>query len=263
MTDLNIPNIYTSDLLAKEEIWRRWNDQDLKKEILLFLKEDIPSVLTENPRIFLARNVATPNEEFLEFLRVSNQVDLKPLILEYTADKFVSMNKDKYYLANLLFHNEKEEYNKINEDVKNIVDMSRFDGTRISEIKTRWGESLVEFHHRMLQEVSTRGVSFLDMSQWVMRQGGTARSYYVHFLALFICHGVLAEVYLPHIKKEVEFVDEVVMPAIDRLHSLFGFKPLITPIFHSKNIDQLDNGIESWMLYPESAKKILPNELSK
>ena len=63
----NIRNIYSTHIIAKDELKNRWNDLNLKKEVELFLENDVPQFLQDSPKAYLARCIATPNFEFLKF----------------------------------------------------------------------------------------------------------------------------------------------------------------------------------------------------
>ena len=42
--EFDIKDIYTPLSVAKKEIWRRWNDKELRKKVEKFLGGDIPEV---------------------------------------------------------------------------------------------------------------------------------------------------------------------------------------------------------------------------
>lgn len=64
--------IYVSLEEAKEEIWRRWNDKDLRKKVEDFLGGDIPEPFKKEPRAVLARPITTPDIEHMHFLEMSH-----------------------------------------------------------------------------------------------------------------------------------------------------------------------------------------------
>ena len=94
--------IYTPLEEAKEEIWKRWNNEILRKEVEEFLGE-VPEVFKKEPRACLGRQILSPNYEYLRFLDLVQGIDLKPLCLEYLEDMFITTNKDKTYLAKMAF----------------------------------------------------------------------------------------------------------------------------------------------------------------
>ena|SRR4030067_1261493 len=94
--------IYTTLEEAKEEIWKRWNDEFLRKEVEKFLGE-IPEVFKKEPKACLLRQMVSPNYEYYNFLNLIPKINLKPLCLEYLEDMFITTNKDKTYLAKMAF----------------------------------------------------------------------------------------------------------------------------------------------------------------
>lgn len=216
-------DIYTPLEEAKEEIWRRWNDQALKEKVTRFLG-DIPVVFQAGPRACYDRNVISPNNEFIEFLSLSRTTHLKPLGFEYFADKFVSGNIDKYYLGIMPFHKGVNRKNQRIYQYKRIIDFNKFDGKSFKNITTLWGENLIDFHHRLIS-MKSLAIDKYDASLWLMLNGGNASDYYLKSLALFICHGILFDNYDEG--EEEEFDRQVVFPAIKEITKLFHHKPLI------------------------------------
>lgn len=94
--------IYTPLEEAKEEIWRRWNNQELKNEVTHYLGT-VPSVFEAEPRAYLARNIVSPDNECRKFLKEAKRINLTPILGEFSDDKFVSMNRDKLGLAKMAF----------------------------------------------------------------------------------------------------------------------------------------------------------------
>ncbi len=99
-------DIYTSLEEAKEEVWKRWNNEALLKEVKAFVG-DIPEPLRNEPRAWLDRYVATPDNEFFYFLELAGHVKLKPLAIESLDDKFYRKNVDKMCLAEMKFLDKK------------------------------------------------------------------------------------------------------------------------------------------------------------
>lgn len=64
----DIKEIYTPLSVAKKEIWRRWNDKDLRKKVEDFLGGELPKALrSKEPGAVLSRDVISPNKEFSIF----------------------------------------------------------------------------------------------------------------------------------------------------------------------------------------------------
>ena len=261
LDDPAISRLYTPIDIAKEEIWKRWNNEDLKKEVEKFLGNDIPEIFQGKPKAVLARSIASPNREAIHFLKMAQKVDLQPVIIEYLSDKFVAENSDKYYLGKLFFYNERGNHggDRIT-TVKIINDIDGGDGHPMCDMTTKWGEGFSDFHHKMLNAMGLDELSFVDMSAWLSNHGRTAKDYYTQYLALFLCHGVLLEEFLTYNKKDRGFVEQIFVPAMVKLEIMFGVKSLVAPLFHSDNLTDLGEDGEKWMQYPESLKQFIPEE---
>ena len=205
----NIADIYTSLEDAKEEIWKRWNNGALRRQVQEFLGK-IPEVLNE-PKAYLARNIMTPNAEHNHFVKIAKQVNLKPLGGEYLEDKFVKRNIDKLGLGKISIFRGKNKNGKGMFIHRKIIDIKKDDGKKFSEIKTLWGEGFVDFHHRILKSCSSE-IEIFDASSWLMSKGRNPKEYYLYFLTLFVCHGILFENLLTD-GYEKKFTNEIIYPA--------------------------------------------------
>lgn len=251
--------IYVTPEVAKEEIWKRWNNADLKREVEEFLGNDIPDFLKDAPKSVLARNIASPNREAMNFLKISKDLGLQPSFVEYLSDKFVSVNFDKRHLSKIFFYNGKGRSGGDKVSASEIVDMPKADGHKIYDVKTKWDEGFTEFHHRLFSEVLPQeNISIFDASSWLARHGGDAQRYYEHYLALFLCHGVLAEMFLLYTEEDKAFFENIVMPAIQALEKRFGVLPLIVQIAPPETSADL-----SWKYYPEFMKTMIPCEYAR
>jgi hypothetical protein len=67
-------------------------------------------------------------------------------------------------------------------------------------------------------------VSF-DISNWILRLG-KAEQYYKEFFKFFICHNILAEVYLSD-GNEAAFTNKVILPILESTKEKSNLKPLI------------------------------------
>ncbi len=63
-----VNKIYTPLSVAKEEIWRRWNDKALRKKVEDFLGVNLPEPFKNEPRAVMLRYIATPNFEASFFI---------------------------------------------------------------------------------------------------------------------------------------------------------------------------------------------------
>ncbi len=231
--------IYTPLSVAKEEIWRRWNDKELRKKVEDFLGGDIPEVFLSEPRAILARHVASPNNETSWFLDMAEASGLKYVFLEYLQDKFTFRNLSKYYLGKLVFRDGVGKHAGDKLFVEKIVDFNQAESKKICDVLTLSEMNLVDFHHELLRGngVNLDGAVF-DMSEWYSKHGGVAKRYYEYYFALLICYGILFENYLSD-KNEGSFVQEVITPAFKKVYGLFGVKPLVVSLVPKKSENDL------------------------
>ena len=244
--------IYTPLSVAKEEIWKRWNDKELKKKVEKFLNGTAPNYLKKSPHSFLVRQITSPDVEFFHFLDLSEMLKLDPLFVEYREDKFTSCNDDKYYRCNMYFYEGEGRSHKNIIKSKKIIDFDKYDGKKIKDVETLWQSSILDFHHNLIREIYPSAFnSIVDVSDWVKKNGKTASNYYLHFLAWFICHGVLFENF-PINKKGIDFTRKLVLENMKKLEKEFGVKPLILPIAPIE-----DQGDVYWWSYPEKVGSIV------
>lgn len=245
----DVSGIYTPLSIAKKEIWNRWNDKELRNRVEDYFAE-VPEVFKDNPKAVLFRNVATPNFEAKLFLDLASCVDLKPAYIEFTKDKFCTRNQDKLTLGKMVFFcgKDKKGGNIINHE--NIIDIKNDDNKHFDEIETHWGENFIDFHHRMFAAFINSEIETFDISQF-KANGESAFDVYVKVLSFFVCHGVLFENYIEkdnHYEKR--FTNEVVLPAIAKVESIFGLKPLIIPLLPIR-----EEANQEWMWYPSDLRK--------
>ena len=251
---LNDKNVfYTSLEEAKEKIWHRWHNADLRKKVGEFLRK-IPRPLQEAPRAVLDRNIATPNFEYFHFLQLVANVSLSPLVTEYIGDKFVTLSVDKLGLAKMPFYIGRNKKKGILFEYKNVIDFAKYQGAPIGEIKTLWGEPLVDFHHLLLS-TNNGDIPLLDASAWYKSNGGNAEGYYHNYLALFICNGILFENFITN-EEEERFARSVVYPAFKKVSQHFGLKPLIVPLYPEDKAKDI-----YWRCYSPDIKAIVLEEL--
>lgn len=254
--NFKVGDIYTSLEVAREEIWKRWNDKELRKKVEEFFGEGILEAVRDEPRAVIVRQVASPNMEFFRFLELVKCTDLRPLVNEYVKDKFVSVNSCKLSLGKLSFF---EKLNKKKCPIlkhKKIINVDDSENKELLNINTIYGDRLVDFHHEMLRasipEFDLNNL--VDISDWCSVNGERANKYYYYFLAWFICNGILFENFLTD-KNESDFTKKVVLPAFKKIKEEFGLKPLIVPIV--KNIEAEDI---FWRSYHKEAEIFLINK---
>lgn len=150
--------------------------------------------------------------------------------MEYTADRFLSRNESKYSLGKLHFA---KGINKKGDQIIEtlaVVDFNGIDHKLLSEVKTLWGQGMVDFHHELLFKTHPEfQENIFDLSNWLKNLGGNSKSYYKKFLSLFLKDAVLFENFLLE-SDERNFTNTVVMPAIKEIAQESGYKPLIVAL---------------------------------
>ncbi len=224
--------VYTSLLKAIKILEKRQNNSELIKKVEKILNKDIPEPLRKIEKYGVSeKQVATPNWDTRWFISLTKEFKLKPIFSEYYNDKFTSNNEFKHSLGQIhickgVYKNGEDKSEKIT-----IVDFNLYNGKKIKDVKTLWGEPLIEFHKRLFEayKYNKNKFIFYDASDWLNRNGGEAKDYYEKDLLLYICHGILFENFLLT-GSEGEFTRDVVLPAFKKVVELIGMKPLIVPI---------------------------------
>jgi len=246
--ELDITHIYTKLSEAKEEVWRRWNDKELRKKVEEFLGGDVPGVFRDGPRSVFARHIITPNMEFKNFCEISDFLDLKKVGWEFLDDKFYTVNPEKLHLCKLLILDEQKNQYK----AKKIVDFkSNLEGKMLSEIKTLSGKRIVDFHHDLSRKMDSVEIERYDASSWY-NSYQNIRDCYEKYLSFFVAYGVLFENFLNGNSSESKFTKNVVLPAFNEVQSFFGVKPIIIPPIFRKCEEEL-----GWLCYDKDVEKYI------
>lgn len=243
-----------SDLLmppqeAILELKRRALDMELREKVRTYLKNDIPKYLEKGPTIYAARYIASPNFETLRFIEMAVPFGLQTVITQDTRDIFVPQNDVKKALCKMpicirLTHKEGKLFEHFQKVA--VVDINVATRKPFSEIKTLWGESLIDFHTNLFPP--GQKVVIQDDTAWIDRNGrGNLLELYKKFLALFIAHAVFFEDYTVDSEYERQFRTEVVRPAFDFVEEYFGLRPLIV-----QSLPKSEESSLYWLSYPES-----------
>ncbi len=240
-----LDGIYISLEAAKNEIWRRWNDETLRKKVELFLEGDLPEIFRTAPRAIVARQVLSPNFEMLHFSDLAKKIDLRPVCFGYLDDKLVTKNLDKYYLCKLFFYDGLGRNGGEKLSSLNIVDFNKWNGKRFRDVKTIFGTSFVDFHNAFAR-LTGSDIDFFDASHFLKNKGSLSKNYYRYFLSLFICHGVLFENYLLN-GEYGDLTRDVFLPNYRKVSEIFGVKPLIVRAVSLEEEENL-----RWRHYPQS-----------
>lgn len=222
--------VYSSPSEVKCEITRRWENIELQKKVDAFLEGDIPISLVSGYKAVLFRQIFSPNYELLRFMKLIDVLGFKPLFLEYHEDKFTSLNPLKHGLGKLRFQQDSERLPSARIKSQTIIDFNGSQGKKLREINTIWKQSLVDFHHELLSsEVPDYNKYLFDASDWFHRKGGSARRYYLQYIALFIRNGVCFENFVLE-GDELRFIEDVFLPNFILIWRIMGVKPIFVEL---------------------------------
>lgn len=252
--------LYTPLQAALAESEKRAENKDLQEYLTKHLPHGIPEVLnSDHKNIVIFRHIASPNYETCRFLSIADGLDRthRAHIFQYTKDKFNDRNQGKYYLSKLRLHkgydkNRAEIFEKIG-----LIDFVQNANVPIHEVKTKWGEGLVDLHHAMFDErFPMFSKSKHDVSDWLHKYGQTAREYYKPFLLLFMRNGILFDNFLTN-EAERTFTEMMILPLINEIESESGYKPLIVSLDPSELEEEL-----FWLSYPAEVKRHFQDKLN-
>lgn len=240
---------------ALAEISRRRLDKNLCAEVATYLHNDIPIHFSQSePILYMARHVASPNLETLNFLDAcSRHKSNCPIVIgQDTDDILVGNNTLKKDLVKMPLITGFDKNKQPIIEYFNIADFSSVQGKKFKEIETYWGERLESFHNNLITAVSPVKVTFAGESGWISRNHrGDLLEHYKKFLALMLVHGIMFELYEDEDK---EFVYEIFIPAYEFVEKKFGVAPLITYLVPPEDEVKWD-----WNAYPEKITAIIKN----
>lgn len=233
ISDRNLFNqiVYTPLSDAVRLLEKRRGDPVLVAKVKKLLDDNIPKIFRNNKCAIMARQLATPNFENIRFISLAKEVGLHPIFLEYFDDKFTSVNKYKHSLGRLHVQNKIDKNGDRCVEKITIIDFGKADGKKLKEIKTLWGESLIDFHKKLFAFHKLNGFSFFEETDWYKKKNEKPIDFYVRFFLLITCFGILFENFL--VLKgdtESEFTKNVILPALEKVINLTGVKPLIVPV---------------------------------
>ncbi len=244
--DPAILSIYSSRDEVADELAKRWENPELAEEVSAFLEGHVLPPLSHGPRAILSRHVATPDNEFREFLAQGRALGLSPLHVEFPDDLFTTNNRGKVALVKMTFHHGVENSGKARLSHLRVIDhLERCENQPLTSLQTRWGEPLVAFHHRILREFHATEVH--NASQWFRQLGDRAQTFYPRYLAMVALRHVLFENFEPG--REDRFFHEIMRPSCDEVQQRFGMKPLILPIAPAEEMKDF-----FWWSYPDEVK---------
>lgn len=235
---------------------QRKKDQHLMKRI----RHDAPLTrifakhLLQKPRAVLFRQIGTPTHEVLRFLRIAKQMKLRPLIFEYHCDKFVGAgNTYKRSLGKMPIYQYTGTDGRDMVKFNTVFDFNSYAGKPLLKITCSNGESLVTYHHRLLQKVAKINPknTCVDASLWLQMHGSEAFLYYEAFLTLFVRDAILFENFesTPPVRK---FLADTVMPAFKHVEARYGYAPLIVRLLPKE-----DETRTFWDSFPKKIERYI------
>jgi len=214
--------LYTPVPEAVTELSRRRADAELRLKVDRFQAEIPPTFMPTEPFGAIGRFLATPSHELSRFLALVQSIGLQPLYLEHSDDLFFAQNRDKYRLYRPAF-----DFSPRSPRSLALFKFSGSEMRRLSDLKTRGGMNLVEYHHRLIHRtLPDTKCRFVDFSGW-RAQARSDEPFYLRYLAPYIAHGILFESFIASNPSEMRFVRERVTPSILKLEEMFGVRPLI------------------------------------
>ncbi len=241
--------VYTPIENAIELLDVRLKNCDLVTKVDKYLNGNIPDIMRNGSTAVIFRHVITPNYEINRFLSVPDATSLKAVFWEYHNDKFTSNNPLKHSLGKMGFRHGVGKKGGQIISFENVIDFNQYNGKKIKEIRTLWDQSLIDFHHQILEN-SFPGLSesLFDASNWFHENGGVAREYYRKYLALFITHGILFENLMLE-GEELDFIKNKFLPAFFEVWDKIGEKPLIVALEPTEI-----EGDDFWIHHPSHVK---------
>lgn len=249
-------DIFVQQRHALSELMQRRTNLKLKRQITRDLDPAGRVLLSRlrRPSAILFRQVASPTQETLRFLTTVKHMGLQAFILEYSGDKFVSAgNSFKRALGKMPIYRQMATDGREIVHYRTIVDFNSYVGKPLSDVRCKNGESLIDFHHNLMQKVVKFDTNrfCLEATPWFQSSGGNALGYYEQFLMLFIRDAILFEEVLPTASEE-QFARDVIIPAFTSVTEKFGLKPLIIEL-----IPKNKSGRIYWDSYTKEVEKYM------
>ncbi len=245
---------------ALAELERRRQDPQLKQRIEEYLGGDIPEYCTDGPILHISRYIVTPNFETLRFIHLIKHLGHRLVASQDSKGLFVSQNIVKRALCKLPVCRRLSQKNGIvNEQYENlsVVDFNSADGKRFCDIKTLWGEPLIDFHTRLFAELNVERVETFDDAEWIDRHHrDDLLEQYKNLLALFVVHGIFFENYDMDDPHEVRLMRHIIRPACEFVEKKFGHRPLMVHIFPT-----VGESSRFWISYPAKVADVVEKSM--
>jgi hypothetical protein len=251
----NPKDFYTPLEEAVVEIQRRRTDAELIQKVYEYLNGDIPEHFNrEQPILYLARHIATPNYEAMRFVELGKPFGLPLVISQDRKGKFVSHNDLKRALGKMpVTKGMSRRQDEIVENI-NVIDFPTAQGKPFNELKTKHGKDLIEFHNSFFKHIYPNDIEIVDESDWIDRNHrDNLCKQYKKMLALNIAHGVMLESFMD---SELQVVQSAIGPAFEEVTRIFSLKPLI-----SEHIDPELELTRDWNGYPSVLYQFIKSDV--
>jgi len=257
---MTVDDTYSTLEEAKIEIWKRFNDQLLRKEVEAFLGTFPLSLLPyrNTPIAWHAVHVVSPDISLHHFVKLAEEIQLPPVVSQHLEDKFCPENKVKYHLGKLCFYEGIGKHGGQKTSYFRAINLDGWRGKSLNEITTLWGENFVDFHHSVLLSSKINNkIKTFEFYEWRASNANKIDQFYVQFLSLSLCHGVLFDNYLTN-GTEADFSNNIYLPAFEKVQSLFGVKPLVVRLAPKESEEDL-----YWYCYPNYLKPIVYEHIAR
>jgi hypothetical protein len=216
--------LYTPLDEALAQLHQRRVNANLRATVAEFHRAKPPTFLRNELCAFFVRYIVSPSREFEHFVSTVRASGLPPHCIEFTEDLFSPRNPDKCRLCRPLFEVRPNHFSSLR------ILPPRAERRRLCDLLVTNGMTLPAFHRVLLQQAFPEFEHHVqDFSQW-FSTACREQHYYLRYLALFICDGILFENFLADDPEELHFVRERVLPSFAKAIELFGVKPLIVPL---------------------------------
>lgn len=241
--------IYTPAAEAIEELKRRQSD------LTLATLPDAPAILGKG-NAMMVRHLITPNYELRRFVSIADGLELKPVFLEYSEDKFTSNNDLKYHLAMMYFYAGQDRNGGPRVETINVIDFNTSNGKRFCDVQTLWGEALPTFHHQLFtRSFPQYADAVVDISDWFKANGGSSSSYYEALLTFAVRRCILFDNFSLS-GLEYEFTKNIFLPAFVAVCEKWNLKPLIVALEPTEI-----EGDRFWSYYPFTDKQFVMDKM--
>jgi hypothetical protein len=138
-----------------------------------------------------------------------------------------------------------------------LVEFNRHPGQPFSQVIIKSGHQLTDLHHYLMsQYIDSENVLLPNEADWVARHHhGNLLEYYKQFLSLTVVNCIMLEFYAV---EDAEFVNDILVPAVEFVENTFGHKPLIAEL-----ITPAQEFEKNWLAYPKEVKHYMNDFIHK